>query len=286
MFLYQFWVAMKKVTVSLWAFIMIGLLQGFDLFKPKPYVVAEVGDSQLTLAALRSALLPGDTLTRQEWVERIEHWIHQELLYREALEKNLRQDPRVQELLQIAERKILVDHLRMQLDSAIGEISEGDLVRFYEAHPEFFLRDRDVWTVAVVQFPSMREATDYLKNWNPAMSDAILAGKPGILPPQSMMRIEVAGPDSDTCWSHDVRLFQRKQLSAPRVCSGNVQSFMLVDRLDSGSVFTFVEARPRLYNMVLEEQRAQKLAALLVESKNRFPVFSYPAALDSLAPKP
>lgn len=271
-----------------YSLIGIGLalaLQGCDLFKSKPDVVAEVGDSKLTLAKLRAAVPPGDTLDRGQWVQRVEYWVEREILYREALAQGLRKDPHVAELIAIAERKILVDHLLMRLDSSLGDVSDGEMIRFYEANPDLFRRDKDVWTVANVQFPSMQVANDFVKVWSPALSEGLVEGRPDILPAGATFRLEVAGPESDTCWVRDVRHFQRKVLSVPRVCSGNVQSFMLVDRLDSGSVLTFVEVRSRLRDMVLEERRAQKLKQLLIDAKNRYTVFSYPAALDSLAPK-
>jgi hypothetical protein len=264
---------------------MVLSLQGCDLFKPRPDVLAEVADSELTLAKLRATVPPGDTLDRAQWSERVQYWVERELLYREAKARGLHKDRRVAELIAIAERKILVDQLLQQMDSSLGDVTDGEMAQYFEAHADLFRRDRDVWTVAKVQFPSMQVANDYVKLWSPVQSERLISGQPGILPVGATLQTEVAGAASDTCWSRDVRLFQRKQLSTPRVCSGQVLSFMLVDRLDSGSVLTFPEVRPRLRNMVLEERRAQKMAKLLTDAKNRYTVFSYPEALDSLAPK-
>ena len=271
-------------VLALCGLCIIGLL-GCDLFKPRPDVLAEVEDSKLTLAQLRAQVPPGDTLNRAQWAERVQAWVEREILYREAVAKGLKKDPRVAELIAIAERKILIDHLRMRLDSALGDVTDGEMARFYEEHPDQFRRDRDVWTVARVLFPSMQVAQDFVKIWSPAQAEGLVEGRPGILPPEASMQVLVAGPESDTCWAKDVRHFQRKVLSSPRVCAGEVISLMLVDRLDSGGALTFLEVRPRLRDMVLEERRAQKMAQLLTEAKNRYQIFSYPAALDSLAPK-
>jgi len=277
---------MRTKILSISVLVLILGLYGCEWFKPSPDVVAEVADEQLTLAELRATVLPSDTLTRTQWTERIGNWVDNEILYREALARGLDKKKRVKELLAIAERKILIDQLRLQLDSTLGDVSDGEMALYYENHSEQFHRDRDVWTVAKVQFPNMKIAESFVNSWSPAQSEGLLAGKPSILPAGATLQIEVAGPGSDTCWYNDVRHFKRKDLSVPRVCAGNVQSFMLVDRLDSGGVLTFMEVRSRLRDMVIEERRAQKLAQMLADAKGRYTIFSYPKALDSLAPNP
>ncbi len=276
---------MRKFSV-LFLLVVVALgLAGCDWFRQKPDVVAEVGETSLTLAELRATVAPGEKLSRKEWADRVQQWIDREVLYREALARGLDKRPDVAELLAIAERKILVDQIHRQIDSAMGDVTDGEMTQYYEAHQDMFRRDRDVWTVGKVVFPNMNLANEYVKGWSPVQSEGLIAGKPGILPDGASFSIEVAGPMSDTCWSRDVRRFQRKQLSDPRVCNGSVQSFMLVDRLDSGGVLTFLEVRSMLPDLVREEKRARKLEQMIVDGKSRHPVFSYPEALDSLAPK-
>jgi hypothetical protein len=250
--------------------------------KQKATVVAEVGESQLTLDDLRTMSIPGDTLTRSEWTARVGYWVNQEVLYREALARGYDKTPKVRALLQSAERKILADQIRLSLDSLLGDVTEANAIDFYDSHKNDFLRERVQWRMAKVEFPSMRVARDFVDAWNPKRAPAMLLGRPGTLPKDALLQIEAMERSGDGCFAGTLSLDAQNRFSRPQVCDGKVFSFMVIDRLDSGALLPYAEVKDAVRQMVREERRTRMMDTLLTDAKNRFPVYSNIEVLDSL----
>jgi hypothetical protein len=116
-------------------------LESWEFWKKSSIVVAEVGNSRLHLNELKDANGAKDTLPRDELVNRIESWVNFEIMYREALKRGLEKDPATQKLIKDAERKILVDRLKITLYDAVETESDKELQEFYEDNKELFRID-------------------------------------------------------------------------------------------------------------------------------------------------
>jgi len=119
----------------------IQFLESWEFWKESSYVVAEVGNSRLHLNELKETSSAGDTISREEWVQRIESWVNFEVMYREALKRGLQKDPATQKLIKDAERKILVDRLKVTMYNAINTESDKELQEFYDNNKEMFRLD-------------------------------------------------------------------------------------------------------------------------------------------------
>jgi len=126
------------------------LLSAFLLScEPSSPVIAEVENSRLYISELKEfSVADGDTISKEEWIRHIEYWVNFEVMHRESLKRGLQKDPTVQKLIKNAEKKILVDRLRLSMDSTISVESDNELREYYENNRELF---RDI------QFSDVRE---------------------------------------------------------------------------------------------------------------------------------
>ena len=116
-------------------------LESWEFWKKSSLVVAEVGNSRLYLQDLKETKIAKDTVSREEWVRRIESWVDFEVMYREALKRGLQKDPTTQKLIKDAEKKILVDRLKITMYDAIDTESDKEMQEFYENNKEMFRID-------------------------------------------------------------------------------------------------------------------------------------------------
>jgi len=116
-------------------------LESWEFWKKSSIVVAEVGNSRLHLNELKETRIVGDTVSRDEWVRRIESWVDFEVMYREALKRGLQKDPVTQKLIKDSEKKILVDRLKITMYDVVEKESDKELQEFYENNKEMFRID-------------------------------------------------------------------------------------------------------------------------------------------------
>jgi len=163
----------QKVNLVLVAVLCASLLacdieppQFLGFLKESSAVVAEVGNTRLYLHELKETRGSRDTISREEWVGRIESWVNFEVMYREALKRGLQKDPIAQKLIKDAEKKILVDRLRITMYDAIETESDKELQEFYENNKEMFRLDSAsflTFSEALPQIQSMVMAERQLK---------------------------------------------------------------------------------------------------------------------------
>jgi len=142
------------------------LPQSWEFWKESSYVVAEVGNTRLYLNELKETSKAGDTISREEWVQRIESWVNFEVMYREALKRGLQKDPATQKLIKDAEKKILIDRLKVTMYDVIETESDKELQEFYEKNKEMFRLDSVSFlpfTEALPQIQSLMLAEKQLK---------------------------------------------------------------------------------------------------------------------------
>ncbi|MDR2555678.1 MAG: hypothetical protein LBC64_09660 [Fibromonadaceae bacterium] len=113
-----------------------------EFWKEPPVVVAEVENSKLRFDELKEIKNKGDSVSKEEWVSHIDAWINSEVMYREALKRGLHKDSTVQNLIKNAEKKILIDKLKLAInDSEVDVVSDKELQEFYEDNKELYRVD-------------------------------------------------------------------------------------------------------------------------------------------------
>ena len=108
-----------------------------EFWKDKSPVIAEVDDSRLTVEELREHE-NNASLSKSEWASSVEYWINFEVMYKEALKRNLQKDPAVKKLIKDAEKKILVDRLRLSIDNSVNLENESEMQEYYKNNIDLF----------------------------------------------------------------------------------------------------------------------------------------------------
>lgn len=123
---------------------------------PPDAFVARVGDAYLTQEAVSAALenlAPGlDSIEARRQI--IDQWVTNELLFQEAVRRNLRAREPVQRRLAESERSVLIDALISQLfEEAVEPPNNNEVLVYFERHREQlrlrepFVRVRYLYTV-------------------------------------------------------------------------------------------------------------------------------------------
>jgi hypothetical protein len=97
-----------------------------------------VEDSRLSINELKEAKHERDSISKDEWASRVEFWVDSEVMYREAIKRGLHKDPAVRKLIKDAERKILVDRLRLTIDYSTDMEYDKEILDYYEKNKEQF----------------------------------------------------------------------------------------------------------------------------------------------------
>jgi parvulin-like peptidyl-prolyl isomerase len=107
-------------------------------------VVARAGAETLTLERVNGQIPEPfmGTVTVQAKRRLVEGWVEEELLYQEALERKLNEDPAVTKRIVEATRRLLVAELLEREFRQDIDVLEGDYHNYYEAHQEDFVRDQ------------------------------------------------------------------------------------------------------------------------------------------------
>lgn len=249
-------------------------------------VVAEVEGRRLTLRDLvpeRGA--DSASLTKAVLMDRMLRWVDREALYREAMRRKIDKDPRVVELLQDAQRKILVDQLRMRLRDSVTEPTESVLADYHRQHPQEFLRERPSYRIVYLTDRTPKEINavrELVKGMGVAKVRSQLDSA-GILQPASPSGLV----ESDSCFGTDLPSTPVGLPTQVRSCFGGLAIAVVTERFDSGTVKPLAEVLPELKEKVREASLASKLAEVLVEAKSRVvistdlsPFQQYPDSLE------
>ncbi|MDR0517863.1 MAG: hypothetical protein LBH25_12545 [Fibromonadaceae bacterium] len=109
-----------------------------EFWKDKPLIIAEVENSYLSINELKESKIGRDSVSKDEWTNRIEHWINSEVMYREAIKRGLKNEPDVKKLIKNAERKILIDRLRLTVEFSADMEYDKETLDYYEDNKEAF----------------------------------------------------------------------------------------------------------------------------------------------------
>ena len=139
-------------------------LTGCDVpFSKEDPVVVSVGESKLRESEVYRLVPEWDYMTDREKLTFLEHWIDEETIYQEAIAKGFWKDPALQEQIKRTERKITVDfYLQTFADTMM--VGDAEKLDYYHAHPEFFVRGRNLVTGAILYFKDWQMADMYYKS--------------------------------------------------------------------------------------------------------------------------
>ncbi len=225
-------------------------------------VVARVNRSLLTVdemeAEMEAAALPAATLQmRKDWVS---DWIRTELLYQEALRRDLdSKDETVRELNRIRRdhlANIVLEHL--QLDSLLV-VTDDEVIEYYEIHQQEFIYHEPELRLSVIVLPDEATARQIQTQ---------LARRGGtfeeLARSRSIHPSSVNGGDlgylkkadiSDVSVQELVFNMYVGQVSRPVLSESGSFIFRVMDRREVGTLPPLDEVRGEIVNRMLQERR-------------------------------
>jgi peptidyl-prolyl cis-trans isomerase C len=225
---------------------------------PPPVVLAQVGQIRLTLDDVREIFPPEyeKVLPREQYLDFIQRLVDDEVIFQRALKLRLDQDPKIQARLERLRRKALIEEF-MARESANQEFEpdEGSMTRYYENHKDDFKRKTPEFRYAHIRVGSLKEALALRArvkgdNFTALASGSSLDsnGETASLPFRKPSEIP-------TCLLHDLSEAKPGWISPPLSCSDGVYLVKLLDRVESGALIPFAEAKEAIRGQLVMEQK-------------------------------
>lgn len=237
--------------------------------EPPPVVLAQVDQARLTLAEVRESFPPEyeKVLSREQYLDLIQRWIDDEVVYEQALKLKLDQDPKVRHKLDRLRRKALIEEF-MAREGANQEFEpdEGAMTRYYEMHKDEFRRKSPEFRYAHIRVNSLKEALTLRGRIQGDNFAALAAGS----------SLDSTGENSTpyrkaveipTCLLHDISEAKPGWLSPPLSCPDGIFIVKLLDRVEAGTLIPFSEAKEAISGQLAMEQKDKMREAKIRQYK-------------------
>jgi len=237
---------------------------------PQEDIVARVGDAYLEASELE-ALLPYDA-SAEDRQRALDDWIGRELLYREALQRQLHEDIRLQQQLERTRRNLLLAAL---LDDEFGrgetDVSEGEIRQHYDEHIDLFQREEPEVRVRHILLASQRQANarradlrrgaDFAEVARSHSEDVDTRSRGGQLDAFSQS-------DDPTLWSacEDLAL---NEVSRPIRTEYGYHLIEVLARYDEGSARPLEQVRAQIVETIVWQKHRQRMNQLVETLKKR-----------------
>lgn len=262
---------MKKQEVIL-GFILIGVIWiSCHNSKETPQIVARVGNAVLTREMVEREI-PKDLstmITQDKKRSFVRRWIDSEVLYQEALRRGLGQSPEIQRELEKLQKDLLISKLLDQEISSELQVSEQEIIDYYEQNKDSFIRDDDEVRFEFLILDSKKEAI--------AVKNEIRKGKTfeQLATEKFPLLAKDRGWDSGYVKYTDLmfelrRIIKRlsvKQLYGPLKTELGYYVIRLVDRQPRGSVRSLKEVRSEIESRLKVEKQRELYHRFLLSLK-------------------
>lgn len=233
--------------------------------------LARVENSELKLSEMQAEGV-WDSLSIEERTSRVDHWISRESVYERALEDRVDERPEIKRLIEDAKKKIILGAYFAQVTDTIS-VSEMEVAAYYDAHPENFALESDVYDLAVVTYMSGTTAWQY---YGPATRKMITQA-----PSKNWLVREVETFDSVTvapfdCPSVELGTLAVGKISPPKTCGKHLKSVIVLAKQDSGSVRPFADVAELAQVLAANSKRKEFIANFKDDIKKRQAIFVYP----------
>ncbi len=157
---------------------IFSLLSGCGHFSGKSsgdFVIAQVGDKTLLRKELASSLPVGitkpDSINQSKFY--IQRWLRKELMLKMAEENLADEQKDVQHELDEYRTSLIIHRYQQQIINQKLDtvIAAGDILKFYNDHPEKFTLDQNIVKAIYLEVPKKEANLDQLRHWMTASDD-------------------------------------------------------------------------------------------------------------------
>ncbi|MDB5106871.1 MAG: Peptidylprolyl isomerase [Fibrobacteres bacterium] len=253
-----------------------GTLSGCKKDQEKATVLAQVGNSTLTLEELRESF-PADyeqLIRREQYLDFIKRWMDDEAVYQQALKAKLENDPVVGRKLEKLRRKILIEeYLARENASEVFEPDEMAMNQYYEMHKEDFRRKAPEFKVALIHTETYKQAMDLRGKASRGDFLAVAATGSKDPAPESYASITFKKQsDFPPCLSNDIAAAGIGNVTLPIACPDGNYLVKVIEKQDVGSLVPFAEAKEEISGILIMERKDKLLDAKIAKYKEGLPV--------------
>ena len=244
------------------------LLPACDRSQDQGLIVAQVGDAVLTIADLQ-AQQPAD-LNSAERASIIENWVREELLYQEALDRELDQKPSIQELIEQTRRSLLVaDLLNTEFDGREVQLPEASTQQYYDQHKDEFLLIQPQMRARHILVATLRDANAKLQDLKRGDSFEQLAREHSRDPDTRFSGGDLGyfSEDDDPILWESCQNLPLNSLSKPIRSEYGYHIIQVLERQEAGTPKELDQVRPQIVEGLVNQEYQQRLEDLIAHLK-------------------
>ncbi len=239
-------------------------------FSEEDPVVVSVGETKLRQSAVYRLVPEWDYLSDREKLTFLEHWIDEETIYQEAMAKGFWKDSTLQEQIRRTERKLTVDYY-LQTFADTMMLGDTEKLDYYHAHPEFFVRGRNLLTGSILYFKDWQMAEMYYKGHRKLTYETYVANSWMV---KRIENFDTVAVSPDSCILPSFTNVEFGKLSQVKLCGGQLKAVVVLSRLDSADVLPYAEVAEDVAARAWVEHQKTVLSRLKKEWKKVRPIFS------------
>lgn len=227
---------------------------------PPPVVLAQVDQVKLTLGELRESF-PAEyekVLPREQYLDLIQRWIDDEIVYQQALKRKLDEDPQVRRKLERLRRRMIIEEfLAREIAAGSGvEPDEGSMQRYYENHKSEFLRKVPEYRYQQIRVATLKEALAIRSKLNGG-NFAALAEKHSLDSNLDLSALPFRKPAEIPTCLNEVLDARPGWISGPVSCPDGVYLVRLQDRIAAGTALPFSEVREAISGQLVMQHKGR-----------------------------
>ncbi len=222
-------------------------------------VLAQVDQAQLTLAEVRESFPPEleKVLGREQYLDFIQRWIDDEVIYQQALKLKLDQDPAIQRRLERMRRKVILEELlAREVSGEDFEPDEGAITRYYEMHPELFKRKTPEFRYATIRLATLKEALTLRSKTKDEEFLSLVPRDSTVSSSDHSSQLPLRKPSEiPACLMEKMLEAKPGFFASPIICSEGIFLLKLFDRVEAGSLMPFAEVKDGISGQLAMEHR-------------------------------
>jgi hypothetical protein len=213
-------------------------------------VLARVGKTSLTLQQVMESL-PDEyrsEITRDQIITYVKEWVDAELLYQDALRRNIEREPEVMRQLHAIKRDFLCAQQihRRALDAGNAAATDSVVAAYYAARRPAWVRDRDVIKFAAIVLDDTKTAFT-VRNMITRPTFFEIGERYSRDPlPEPAQAPYVSADKLPPCLAQVIFGIRIEGITAPILCEGRYYIVLVLDKQPKGTPASLQEARPEI----------------------------------------
>lgn len=235
------------------------LLSGCKKEPEKAVVLAQVGNSTLTLDELRESFPPEyeQLIRREQYLDFIKRWMDDEAVYQQALKAKLEEDTLVGRKLEKLRRKLLIEEfLARENATEVFEADEIAMNQYYEMHKEEFRRKVPEIKYAQIRVQTGKQAAELRSK--AARGDFLALAAANSLDPVPEAYTSIAfkkQSEFPACLSQEISQAGIGAVTPPVACPDGFYLIKVIERQEAGSLIPFAEAKEEIGGILAMERK-------------------------------